>query len=33
MQTVRIKNLTKSFAEIRAVDNLSLNIEKGKSQG
>ena len=30
MQTVKILNLTKSFGKIRAVDSLSLDIEKGK---
>ena len=30
MQTVTIKNLTKNFGDTIALDNLSLNIEKGK---
>ena len=33
MQTVKILNLTKSFGKIRAVDSLSLDIEKGKITG
>ena len=33
MNTVEIKNLTKSFNSINALDNLSLNIEKGKITG
>lgn len=33
MQTVIIKNLTKRFNEIPAIDNLSLNIEQGKITG
>ena len=28
--TVEIKNLTKKFGSTVAIDNLSLNIEKGK---
>lgn len=31
--TVEIKNLTKTFSGIKAVDDLSLNIEKGKITG
>lgn len=30
MQTVIIKNLNKSFGNIQAIKDLSLNIEKGK---
>ena len=30
MQTVTIKNLTKKFGSTVAIDNLSLNIERGK---
>lgn len=33
MNTVKIKNLTKTFVKITALDNLSLNIEKGKITG
>lgn len=33
MQTVTIKNLTKTFGSTVALDNLSLNIEKGKITG
>lgn len=33
MQTATIKNLTKKFGKITAIDNLSLNIEKGKITG
>lgn len=33
MQTVIIKNLTKIFDKLKAVDNLSLDIEKGKITG
>ena len=33
MQTVTIKNLTKKFGSTTAIDNLSLNIEKGKITG
>lgn len=33
MQTVTIKNLTKKFNSTIAIDNLSLNIEKGKITG
>ena len=33
MQTVTIKNLTKNFGSSVAIDNLSLNIEKGKVTG
>lgn len=33
MNTVEIKNLSKTFGEIKALDNLSLNIEKGKITG
>ena len=33
MYTVEIKNLTKNFGSIIALDNLSLNIEKGKITG
>lgn len=33
MNTVTIKNLTKRFGDIIALDNLSLNIEKGKITG
>ena len=33
MNTVEIKNLTKTFGKIIALDNLSLNIEKGKITG
>lgn len=33
MNTVKIKNLTKTFGKITALDNLSLNIEKGKITG
>ena len=33
MQTVSIKNLTKKFGSTVAIDNLSLNIEKGKITG
>ena len=33
MQTVTIKNLTKKFGDTVALDNLSLNIEKGKITG
>lgn len=33
MYTVKIKNLTKTFGKITALDNLSLNIEKGKITG
>ncbi len=33
MNTVEIKNLTKYFGKITALDNLSLNIEKGKITG
>ena len=31
MNTVEIKNLTKTFGKITALDNLSLDIEKAKS--
>ena len=33
MNTVEIKNLTKTFGKITALNNLSLNIEKGKITG
>ena len=33
MQTVTIENLTKKFGSTVALDNLSLNIEKGKITG
>ena len=33
MNTVEIKNLTKTFGKIKALNNLSLNIEKGKITG
>lgn len=33
MQTVIIKNLTKKFDSVKAIDNLSLDIEKGKITG
>ena len=33
MNTVEIKNLIKTFGKITALDNLSLNIEKGKITG
>ena len=33
MYTVEIKNLTKTFGKITALDNFSLNIEKGKITG
>lgn len=33
MQTVRISNLTKTFDKTTAIDNLSLEIEKGKITG
>ena len=33
MNTVTIKNLTKKFGSTVAIDNLSLNIEKGKITG
>ena len=33
MQTVTIKNLTKKFASTAALDNLSLNIDKGRITG
>lgn len=33
MNTVVIKNLVKTFSSIIAIDNLSLNIEKGKITG
>ena len=33
MNTVTIKNLTKNFGDTIALDNLSLNIEKGKITG
>ncbi len=33
MQTVTIKDLTKKFGSTVAIDNLSLNIEKGKITG
>lgn len=33
MNTVEIKNLTKKFGSSVAIDNLSLNIEKGKITG
>lgn len=33
MHTVEIKNLTKTFGKVTALDNLSLNIEKGKITG
>ena len=33
MNTVEIKNLTKKFGNTVAIDNLSLNIEKGKITG
>ena len=33
MQTVIIKNLNKSFGNIQAIKDLSLNIEKGKITG
>ena len=33
MNTVEIKNLTKTFGPVKALDNLSLNIEKGKITG
>lgn len=33
MHTVTVKNLIKTFGQVRAVDNLSLDIEKGKITG
>ncbi|MCD8378531.1 MAG: ATP-binding cassette domain-containing protein [Candidatus Gastranaerophilales bacterium] len=33
MYTVEIKNLVKTFDKAKAIDNLSLNIEKGKITG
>lgn len=33
LNTVEIKNLTKKFGDTIALDNLSLNIEKGKITG
>lgn len=33
MNTVEIKNLTKKFNQTTAIDNLTLNIEKGKITG
>ena len=33
MNTVEIKNLTKTFGKVTALDNLSLSIEKGKITG
>lgn len=33
MYTVQIKNLTKTFDKTKAIDDLSLNIEKGKITG
>ena len=33
MQTVKINSLTKTFKNITAIDNLSLDIEKGKITG
>ena len=33
MNTVQIKNLTKTFDSTLAIDNLSLDIEKGKITG
>lgn len=33
MQTVLIKNLTKTFGKTTAIDNLTLNIERGKITG
>ncbi len=33
MNTVEIKNLTKKFNSINALDNVSLNLEKGKITG
>ena len=33
MNTVEIKNLTKTFGKTTALDNLSLNIKKGKITG
>ena len=33
MQTVTIKNLTKKFGSAVAIDNLSLDIERGKITG
>lgn len=33
MQTVKIKNLIKTFGGTTAIDNLSLDIEKGKITG
>lgn len=33
MQTVKISNLTKTFNNLTAIDNLSLDIEKGKITG
>lgn len=33
MQTVKIKNLIKNFGETTAIDDLSLDIEKGKITG
>lgn len=33
MAAVEIKNLTKSFSSVTAIDDLSLNIEKGKITG
>lgn len=33
MDTVSIKNLTKTFGTTTAIDNLSLNVEKGKITG
>ncbi len=33
MQTVRIKNLIKTFGAITAINNISLDIEKGKITG
>lgn len=31
--TVEIKNITKTFGKVTAIDDLSLNIEKGKITG
>lgn len=33
MNTVEIKNLTKNFSSTTAINNLSLEIEKGKITG
>ena len=33
MNSIIIKNLTKKFGQITAINNLSLNIEEGKITG